>query len=245
MKKILSAIALFAATLNGSLSDEIRESQNQGKQVYVLFTKEINSESEKMQYELEQFVDQCQNGVASYSCDITDPDCKDLVKRFDLKRTPMPFIVALAPNDATMGGFAKRVDQEALKGTLLCEGTQKCMKALQDKRLLILCLQNEETSENEEALAGVRAFAEDPRFSQATEIVIADPRKGDLASRFNVDPDMTRATTLLVTPPGNVVTTINGKTAKAEFVDKLTEASSSCCPGGCCPGGCCPGGKCR
>jgi hypothetical protein len=152
--------------------------------------------------------------------------------------------LAIAPNGAITGGFPTEVDKQKLLDAFASPSTEKCMKQLQDNRLVFLCVQNGNTKSNDEAMKGVRDFKEDTRFAHATEIVMLDPTdtaEAGFLKDLQVDPKTETAVTVFLAPPGTPVAMYEGATSKDELVTTLQKASSACGPGGVCgPGGCAP-----
>ncbi len=170
---------------------------------------------------------------------------KDFVEKFQLNRAPMPIVLALAPNGAITGAyFGDKLKDPQLQESIASESEQQCMKALQDRKLVLLCVQNATTKSNDTAMKGVNEFKDDTRFAQFTEVVTIDPSAEDeqtFLAKLKLDPKMTEATTAFLTPPGALVSTVIGATNKDALVAALTAASSGGCgAGGCGPKGCAP-----
>lgn len=165
---------------------------------------------------------------------------RNIVRKFKVERAPMPFVLAVAPNGAITGGFPTTVSEEQVMGALAGPAMARCLKALESRKLVLLCVQNESTKHNRAAMRGVRGFKADSRFGQATEIVTLDPRDPDEASflkKLSVDPAAKAAVTVFLAPPGSVVAKYEGATDKDTMVAALTKAMSSC-GSGCGSGGC-------
>jgi len=222
----------------------MREAAKAKKYLFALFRKEDESQTSAMRAVLEEVMKEVADKADSVEVDVTDPSEKPIVDKFDLDRTPMPIILAIAPNGAITGGFPTEVEKQRLLDAFASPGTEKCMKPLQDNRLVFLCVQNGNTKLNDAALMGVREFKADARFAQATEIVMLDPTDGAEAgflTDLRVDPKTETAVTVFLAPPGMPVAMYEGATNKDELVATLQRASSACGPGGCGPGGCAPG----
>lgn len=174
---------------------------------------------------------------------VSDPAEKPIVDKFGVRGAPMPLVLTISPTGAATRAFPKKFDEAQLQQGFVSPCTAKCMKVIQDRRLILICVQNGSTQSNEEALAGVEAFKADPQYAQATEIVMlnpADKAEQPFLNSLQVDPRTPTAVTLLVTPPGAPVARFVGAVTKAEITAKLASAQSGCCPGGQCgPGGCC------
>ncbi|MBX7244908.1 MAG: hypothetical protein K1X53_05390 [Candidatus Sumerlaeaceae bacterium] len=178
----------------------------------------------------------------SVAIDISDPAEKDVVKRFDVSRSPMPMVLVLAPNGAITGGFPGKFTEEQILGAVTTPAMAKCLKTLQDRKLVFLCVQNDKTRGNDEAMRGVKDFKADQKYGSATEIITVDPAdKAEAATlgKFHVDPSTKDAVTVFIAPPGTTIATFQGATDKKTLVAKLTAAVASC-GSGCGPSGCGP-----
>jgi len=167
---------------------------------------------------------------------------KEFVQKYGLANAPMPLVLAFAPNGAITGGFpATQLTEQRLQDALVSSGMQKCLKALQEGKLVLVCVQNGSTKSNDAALQGVNDFKADAKFAKVTEIVKIDPTvaaEQKFLSQLKIDPKATEATTAVLAPPGRVLATFNGATEKKTMEAALQKASSGCGPGassGCCP----------
>ena len=229
---------------NGSVA--IQNAASENKHLYIFFYKDQNDKTINLQKIFDQTQQKMGEQAKFVKIKSNDPSEKGLADRFNLKRTPMPFVLVLAPNGAITGSFFT-FDEGQLKNALSSPGSASTLKALQDRKLVFISLQNPKTQNNEAALRGVRAFKADSRFGSAAEIVQIDPsdkQEQPFLKQIGFKGDTTQAVTILISPPAEVVGTYQGGTTKEQFIDDIQKASSGCCPGGCCPGGCCPGGKC-
>ena len=94
------------------------------------------------------------------------------------------------------------------------------MKAIQDRHSILLCVQNDKTQFNQEAMQGVEAFKADPQYAKGTEIVVlnpADKAEQPFLKALQVDPQTATAVTLLVTPPGAPVARFAGAVTKEQI----------------------------
>lgn len=247
MDKLKSVILLLLISFYSSnlfaddSSAAIQNAAQENKHLFIFFYKEQNDKTQAFQSIFNRALQKMGDQVKSLKVKATDPSAKPLIDRFNLKRTPMPFVLVLAPNGAITGGFPS-FTEEQLKDSLTSPGAASCLKALQDRKLVLLCLQNSRTAHNEAAMKGVNEFKADPIFGEATVIVKIDPSNAEEAKflhQLAVDTNSSQAVTILISPPAQVVGTYRGPTTKATLVSDLQKANSGCCPGGCCPGGKC------
>lgn len=218
----------------------MQNAANEGKYLFVFIYKDQESKSIQLEKIFDQTMQKVGEQAKSIKIKVSDPAEKSFIDKFDLERSPMPFVLVLAPNGAIMGGFPG-FSEEMLINSISSAGTANCIKALQDRKLVLLCLQNGQTLNNEAAMNCVNDFKADPRFGNATEIVMIDPSNPNeqkFLNQLNLNLNSKEATTVLIAPPAEIVGTYQGPITKDQLISDLQKASSGCCAGGC------PGGKC-
>ena len=213
-----------------------------GKYLFVFFWKENDEQSRIMYGVFQSAMNEWAKSADSIGIQITDAREKAVVDKFGVSRAPMPLVVALAPNGAVTKGFPVKFSEEQLQEAFVSRSTEKCLKAIQDRRLVLLCIQSQQTQFNQAARQGVDAFKDDARFAKATEIIILNPGDGTeaaLLEGLQVDPQTPTAVTVVLAPPGQPIAKFVGAVTKEQIVAKVTSAQSSPCAGGQCgPGGC-------
>jgi len=181
----------------------------------------------------------------SMAVNVTDPTEKTLVTRFGIDRSPVPLVLAFAPNGAITKGLPVKFDEKQLFQAFVSPGTANCLKALQGRKLVLLSVQSRSPHVREVSLQqGVADFASDSRYASATEIVVidpADPAETSFLQDLQVDPRTATSVTVFLAPPGSVVGKFDGAVTKEQLIAKLQTAQSNPCAGGKCgPGGCGP-----
>jgi hypothetical protein len=170
----------------------------------------------------------------SIAVSLADPAEKPLVDKYGVSRAPMPFVLAIAPNGAATHGFPTQWDENQLQQAFVSPCTAKCMKVIQERRMILLCVQNGRTQSNAAAMQGVNEFKADPQYAAGTEVVAlnpADQAEAGFLQALQVDPQTTTAVTLLVTPPGSPVARFVGAVTKDEIIAKIKAAQAGCGPG--------------
>ena len=178
----------------------------------------------------------------SVTINITEPSEKGIVDKFGLGRAPMPLAMVVAPNGAITGAFPRKFEEKQLTEAIVSPCTEKCLKALQERKLVFLCVQNDKTKQNDAAMRGVMNFKADARFAQATEIITVDPAveaEVEFLEKLKINPASDEALTVFLAPPGRVIGTYNGATDKAQLAKMLLAVMSNC-GSGCGPSGCGP-----
>lgn len=234
-----------AATVNQKTAMALMEQAARDKKyLFGFFWKTENEQTSAMKKVFEEAIAKVSERATAAIVLVTDPAEREIVKKFGLDRAPMPLALAIAPNGAIMGGFPNEVTEEALVGAFGTPVTEKCMKSLQDGKLVFVCVQNASTTLNAEALQGVQNFKAEAQYAGATEIVMLDPASSAEASflgDLKIDPQTKVAVTAFLGPPGAVIAEFEGATEKDQLIAALQKASSACGPGGSCgPAGCPP-----
>lgn len=178
----------------------------------------------------------------SITINITEPSEKAIVDKYRLGRAPMPLVMVMAPNGAITGAFPRKFEEKQLADAIVSPYTEKCLKALQERKLVFLCVQNDKTKQNDAAMRGVLNFKADARFAQATEIITVDPAveaEVEFLEKLKINPKINEALTVFLAPPGRVIGTYHGATDKAQL-EKMLLAVMSSCGSGCGPSGCGP-----
>jgi len=169
----------------------------------------------------------------SMAISVADPAEKPILDKFGVRGAPMPLVLAIAPTGAATRAFPKKFDEAQLQQAFVSPCTAKCMRAIQDRHSILLCVQNGKTQFNQEAMQGVEAFKADPQYNRGTEIVVLNPTdetEHSFLKALQVDPRTPAAVTLLVTPPGAPVARFVGAVTKGQIEAKVKEAQSSCGP---------------
>ncbi|QDV62680.1 hypothetical protein [Crateriforma conspicua] len=225
----------------------MRNAAAKGKYLFVYFWKQADQPTQTMRAVFEKATAQMNDVADAISVRITDAGNADIVKKFDVSRAPMPLALAIAPNGAITRGLPVKFDDQQLKEAVVSRGTSHCLKAMQDRKLVLLCVKHQ-TGPND--FPGAYEFTQDERYSAASQIVRIDPsdssEHGFLQS-LKIDPSADQGVMVVMSPPGQPVATFTADATKDQIIKRLAAASASCCPGGQCGPGesCCPGGNCE
>ena len=234
--------ASIAAEGQGGGMAAIARASTAGKYLFIFFSKENDENTVAMRKVFDAAMVKAGDKGRSVAVKVSDPGEKEIVAKYGLARAPMPLVLAVAPNGAITGGFPTSFDESTLLGAFASPCLEKCLKALQERKLVILCAQNKSTKSNDAATKGAQDFKADARFAQFTEIIQIDPAdaaEGKFVTQLRIEPKTTEAVTALLAPPGAVIGTFKGAVAKDALVAALMAATSGGCgSGGCAPSGC-------
>jgi hypothetical protein len=207
---------------------------NHDKYLFIFFFDKEDSNTSAMKDVLQKAMAKMTDRADSMTINVTDPAEKTIVDKFRARGAPMPVVLAIAPTGAPTRAFPKKFDEAQLQQAFVSRCTAKCMKAIWDRHSILLCVQNDKTQSNEEAMQGVKAFKADPQYAKGMEIIVlnpADKEEQSFLKDLEVDPRTTKAVTLLVMPPGTPVARFTGAVTKDEIETAVAKAKSSCGPG--------------
>ena len=218
----------------------IKRAAEDGKYAFIFFWSDDTEPTESMRKVFRSAAGKMADKAVPVEVNTGDPSEQAVVGRFAVSRAPMPLVLAVAPNGAITGGFPQTFEEPQLLGAFASPCEEKSLKALQDRRVVLVCVQNKSTELNEAALKGVQDYKADPNFGPSADIIMldpADPSEAEFLKALQVAPQTKAAVTVCLIPPGNAVARLTGETRKETIVAALT-SSSGCGPGGCGPGGC-------
>ena len=220
----------------GVAAQAIQHAADAKKYLFIFFYKAEDDATKSARKTFEEATPKLAEKAEAVVVNASDRAESDVVNRFRLGKTPMPLVLAIGPTGAVTQNFTQNFDEQQLRTAFVSPGTEKSLKALQDRKYVLLCVQNGETKFNDEAMRGVRDFVADPRYARSVEIVTVDPsdaREVDFLARFGLSVSRQEAVTLLLAPPGRVMGTFMGATDKNTLLAAATPPKA----GGCCGGG--------
>jgi hypothetical protein len=212
----------------------LKSAAKQNKYLFVFFFEKEDAQTVAMKAVFQKAMQKMSDRAEGMTINVMDPAEKPIVTKFRARGAPMPVVLAIAPSGAATKAFPQKFDEAQLQQAFVSPCTAKCMKAIQDQRSILLCVQNDKTQFNKEALDGAKAFKNDPQYTKGIEIIMLNPAdKAELAflKDLEVDPRTETAVTVLVMPPGSPVARFKGALTKDDIEAAVAAAKSSCGPG--------------
>lgn len=215
------------------------------KYVFIFFWREKSPRTDKAWSVFQPAAARLADSAEVVSIQITSPAEKQVVDKYGVSRAPMPLVLAVAPCGAITKAFTKAFDENQLRAAFVSPCTQLCLKALQDRKLVFVCVVDQANPQEPVTIPkGVEDFKADGKFGPATEIVLVSARdKGEATflKEFGVGEHASKPITVFLAPPGVLIGKFGGAATKNVFLAKLAAAQSNPCGGGKCgPGGCGP-----
>ena len=201
------------------------------KYIFLFFWKDKTPQTDRAWSVLQPAVANMANSAEVVSIQIADPAEKRIIDKYGVTRAPMPLVLAVAPCGAITKAFPKPFDENQLRAAFVSPGAQRCLKALQDRKLVLLCVLNHAAQQDQMiAPQGVRDFKADQRFGRFTEVILVnadDAGETKFLKEFQVSTNASQPMTVFLAPPGVVVGTFGGAATKETLVAKLAAAQSS------------------
>ncbi len=215
------------------------------KFIFVFFWKEKNPQADKTWGVVEPALAKMAEWADLVAVQVTDPAEKQLVHQYGVSRAPMPLVLAIAPCGVVTKAFSGKFDEAQLRTAFVSPCTQLCLKALQDGKLVLLCVTDRGAANDSAGVPqGVQDFKADERYGRVTEIVLmnaSDEGEAGFLKELQVNPRAPKPLTVLLAPPGSVIGQFEGRASKEQLVAKLVAAQNNPCAGGKCgPNGCGP-----
>jgi hypothetical protein len=207
---------------------------------FVFFFKEDNEQTAAQRKIFDAALAKLANKALPVVVNAGNADEQGIVAKFGVAKAPMPLVLAIAPNGAVTGGFPGQFEEAALLGSVASPGLQQCLKALQERKLVLVCVQNGTTKLNDAAMQGVNDFKADAKYTKLTEVVKVDPTDAaeqKFLGQLQIDLKAAEATTAFLAPPGVMFAKFAGATEKKSLEAAVQKASAGCGPGassGCC-----------
>ena len=233
---------------NGGKTDNgmaaMKQAAEARQYLFVFFYGKADDQTSTFKKSFETAAAKIADKAMSVTVDVNSPAEKEIVEKFRIQNAPMPMVLSIAPNGAITGSYRGESSEKALLDTMVSPSFQSTLKALQEGKLVFLCVQNKTTKSNEAAMQGVKDFKADVRFAKFTETVAIDPSdtaEKAFLEKLQIDPKADEALTVFLAPPGAVVAKLKGATNKDGLIATLQAATAGGCgSGGCGPKGCAP-----
>jgi hypothetical protein len=222
----------------GVAAKAIQQAADAKKYLFIFFYKAEDDATKSARKSFEEAMPKLAEKAEAVVVNADDQAESEVVNRFELGQAPMPLVLAIGPSGAITRNFTQNFDEQQLRTAFISPGTEKSLKAIQDRKMIFISVQNGTTQHNEEAMQGVREFAADKEYGQKTEVFTLDPQdpaEADFLKQLQVNPQTKEAITVFLAPPGTTVGTYTGATQKDVLVAAAKKAAAGCNKPGCCP----------
>lgn len=233
---LMLAMACFSSKLFAAEQAQVPASQvalttasEQKKFTYILFHRDNSAAVDRQLNALKTGLASKADKATYITVNITSPEEKATVTKFNVSRYPMPLVLAVAPNGAITGVSASTVNSKFIEDALATPHMTECMKSMQSNKLVLLCVHGSEKGKTPE---GVQKFIADPHYSKRVAVVsmqAADPQETRFLKDLQIAASASGETTVVfMAPPGVLVGKFPGNVTETELGQKL-HAAGKCC----------------
>ncbi len=228
---LMAAILLTGATGvtadGGPFQQKIDAAARSEQYAFVLFYSQNDAATQKMHGVLKETLSN-RNDATAVSVNISDANEATLIEQFDATRMPMPAVAVIAPNGAVTGVYPQQVTTPQLTASIVSSGQAACLKALQDQKIVLLCVHPEGTTSIPK---GVQDFQADALFRGRTQLVsvqASDQTEQKFLRQLQVRTDQPSTLTAFMAPPGVMLGVYNAKVTQDVLAQKLAAAGKCC-----------------
>lgn len=222
---------IFAQQVGTSsiLQNALLSSAKEEKFTLIVFYKDQNESTRLMQQKANEAVSINSVKLTTVSAYVDSVSEKVMVDKFGISRAPMPMMVIVAPNGAVTGLYPRTVSDEQISSAIVTSTMMSCMKELQDKKLVFVCLSR---TEQVEIPQGVLALQQDPNFKDRVSLIpmrVEDPSEYRLYQQMKLDPTKVQGPyAVMIAPPGVLVGHFD-QSATADQIAAAIHKSGKCC----------------
>ena len=217
-----------AAQSSPSAADALSAAAKQQKFAFVMFWKKQDTATDAVHQSLQTHLAADADRATSVAVQVTDPANRDIVKRFNVSRAPMPLVLAVAPNGAVTAAYQNELTAEHVEASIVTHAEANCMKALQDGKTVLMLVHPQA---DVQAPRGTRQFLTDPQFSKRTmfiHLMSANPDESRFLKKLKVSEQEANGCVVMMAPPGVFVGKFPVSVTGQELAKKL-HAAGKCC----------------
>lgn len=205
------------------------QSAEQHKYTFLLFYRDDNQATRGMAQSLQAGLAQRSGQAAVCYVSVTDPAEQAVVKRFGVARAPLPFTLAVAPNGAVTALISQKITDAQIASSFVTAGMADCMKAMQDRKLVLVCVH---TSARGQTPLAVTQFQDDPEFKDRIKVISIqsnDQNEAAFLKQIEIEPASLKGSAVVfLAPPAVLVGKFSSSATKAEMAAAL-HAAGKCC----------------
>jgi hypothetical protein len=141
---LLMALAISPAATAADASpaqQQLNAAAAEGQYAFLVWQRGDDAATQAMRSTVAAHVERSAGKAVLVPVTVNDPAEAQLVARFDATRTPLPCVMGLAPNGAVTGVYPLQVSAEQLQRAILTPKYSEMVKALQEQKLVVVCLQ--------------------------------------------------------------------------------------------------------
>jgi hypothetical protein len=225
---LASASFVHAAPPTTEAQQQVAQAAQSGQYAIIVFFKDQGTPTQAMLSTVQQGVEQRAGRAMAVQVDASQLADKPLVERFGVSRAPMPVAVAVAPNGAVTGIYAKTISHQRLAKAFVSPGVADCMKAMQAGKLVFVWARARENSLLPPCVDDFQRDAEFRGRSVTVTLDLADSAEQGFFKELEINPAQQQDAVALLAPPGVLVGTFAANASKEDVAAALHKAGKCC-----------------
>lgn len=211
------------------LQTTLNQSAQASKFTFIVFHRDNGEATRSLYQQAKEETSSRSNIAVLTSVRVDDPAEKQLVEKFGVARAPMPMTVVVAPNGAVTGLFARTMTQEQAAAAIVPPTMMRCMKELQEQKLVFVCLTR---TDKVDVPAAVNAVGQMPQFKDRITLVgmkLDDPAEARFYQQMQLDSKQVNGPyAVLIAPPGALIGHYNSQSTADQIAAALHKAGKCC-----------------
>jgi hypothetical protein len=239
MRRFLTALTLALVPLGGLHSASAQQTGGaqavlqqcaaQQKYAFLLFYRDDNAATRSMVQSVQaSLAGHADRATVAY-VSVTNPTEQAIIQQFGVARAPLPFVLAVAPNGAITALASQKISPQQVAAAFVTPRTADCLKAMQERKLVMVCVSSSTRSSTP---AAVSEFQADPEFKDRIRVIPVqsnDPSESQFLKQMEIDPATVKGSMIVfMAPPAVLVGKFASTATKAEMASAL-HAAGKCC----------------
>lgn len=221
--------AAWGQSANESLQATLEQSAQAGKFTFIVFHRDTGNATRSLYQQTQDALTTQGDRAVIATAPVDAPEVRQYVEKFGISRAPMPMTVAVAPNGALTGLYPRTVTPEQITAAIVPPTMMRCMKELQDQKLVFVCFTRTDSVDVPQGVNGVRQL---PQFKDRISLVgirLDDPAEARFYQQMQVDPNQIAGPhAVLIAPPGVLVGQFNAQASTQEIAAAIHKAGQCC-----------------
>ncbi|CAK9043530.1 Protein HelA [Durusdinium trenchii] len=221
--------AAWGQSANESLQATLEQAAKAGKFTFIVFHRDTGNATRSLYQQTQDALTTQGDRAVITTAPVDAPQVQAYVEKFGISRAPMPMTVAVAPNGALTGLYPRTVTPEQITAAIVPPTMMRCMKELQDQKLVFVCFTRTDSVDVPQGVNGVRQL---PQFKDRISLVgmrLDDPAEARFYQQMQVDPNQIAGPhAVLIAPPGVLVGQFNAQASTQEIAAAIHKAGQCC-----------------
>ena len=207
-----------------ALQTALDRAAKEGKYLLLLLYDEQDAAARRMKEAVNKAMSEFSKKATFFECSVEAPGVEALMRKHEVAGNGLPVLLAISPSDVVTRTLEYAPTKEELGSALQSAALVAVIKAIRERKAILLTFTNEKFSDHRDTVEAVKAFAED--FLEMVGVVVADPREADdLALQCGVS-DSIRASHVLIVLNGRIAYEISSPATKREVAKAFETATT-------------------